>query len=456
MPARQPDSQWVATIAGDIRDRYADIEQVISATHDTADAVAALGAAARRAAIDISGYERILSEGITMPELNVWDNVDDDLPFATPPANGHHVYTGDDTALVVVSESGLIDPVVTGSSDQLVQMAATAVNHLQAAAAHFVEACVLVSIIKAQRSMSHAGTWAEFVDDNFPFTLRTANRYAGVGQLVREALGEQADFAALDFQPRAMYRLIKSDVEPGHAQRIIVEAAEKGSRLSRSLVDAQLATAERVLYQYEVLETEPDGSQLRRLAFEHNLDIPVVHALRGLREREPELYNIVAATDHIEVDGEQIHLRNCRYQDIFAMASTERRERQQQRLASRREVSLTLDDHRPKSWNQFYSGRHWSVRRNYRDEIRTLVRAALAWYDGEPLTPPVEVKVRSEQRGRTIDASNITTKVYEDALKGVLIVDDNPDHVRRVVAEAVRADRDRVIITVRELGIDNG
>lgn len=99
-------------------------------------------------------------------------------------------------------------------------------------------------------------------------------------------------------------------------------------------------------------------------------------------------------------------------------------------------MTIVLPGERPWSWNRFYAGAHWAVRRREVERVRLAVRAALPWAVvngvGWPATGPVAVELRVYFDRQPQDADNICTKLYVDALKGWCIVDDGPAWVTRV------------------------
>lgn len=94
-----------------------------------------------------------------------------------------------------------------------------------------------------------------------------------------------------------------------------------------------------------------------------------------------------------------------------------------------RRVLLVIPGLRPPSWNELYSGQHWSKRKAMADTIHLLVRAAL-----DPDEPcfegRVDIEVRAYFDKNPQDASNICGKILEDGLKGHLIADDGLEYVR--------------------------
>lgn len=96
-------------------------------------------------------------------------------------------------------------------------------------------------------------------------------------------------------------------------------------------------------------------------------------------------------------------------------------------------VTITLDKHRPKSWNTMYSGIHYRTRMQYVQEAHDAVKAALVLSHVEPFTVPVAITVTAYFKGAMSDPDNVTGKLYLDGLRhaGVLI-DDTPEYVTSV------------------------
>ncbi len=92
-------------------------------------------------------------------------------------------------------------------------------------------------------------------------------------------------------------------------------------------------------------------------------------------------------------------------------------------------ITLILDGERPISWNQYYSGKHWSKRKAEADRVHMLVRSAID-PDCQIFNCPVDLEIRAYFKSKPQDASNICAKVYEDGLIGWLLEDDSPEFVR--------------------------
>lgn len=112
---------------------------------------------------------------------------------------------------------------------------------------------------------------------------------------------------------------------------------------------------------------------------------------------------------------------------------------------------IILENHRPKSWNEFWSGKHWSKRNEWGHVIHALVRGNLS-PDSVIFDKPVSITVMAYFDKHPQDSSNICTKPYIDALIGWLITDDSPKYVPSVTSESyVDKLNPRVVIEVKEI-----
>ena len=112
-------------------------------------------------------------------------------------------------------------------------------------------------------------------------------------------------------------------------------------------------------------------------------------------------------------------------------------------------ITITLPNERPPSWNKAYAGQHWTKRQAEVERIRLAVRAAIDPETVEPFAVPVDVTITVYFASRPQDADNIPAKLYIDALKGWLLVDDDRHHVRSVrTVTALYAGNPRVVIEV--------
>ena len=117
---------------------------------------------------------------------------------------------------------------------------------------------------------------------------------------------------------------------------------------------------------------------------------------------------------------------------------------------------LVLDGEQPVSWNDFYSGVHWSKRKDIARRCHALVRAALD-PDDPPFTKIVKITMTAyyapNRNRRAVDASNITAKLYEDGLVGWWLVSDSPKYVESMTTVSkIDKQRPRLVIEVEEIG----
>jgi hypothetical protein len=109
-------------------------------------------------------------------------------------------------------------------------------------------------------------------------------------------------------------------------------------------------------------------------------------------------------------------------------------------LAPRR-VLIVLEGERPISTNDYYTGKHWSVRSAETNRVKLLMREQIdpntvRMFDGR-----VDITMTAYFKGNTQDSGNVSSKPYIDALIGWYIGDDSIQYVRRVSTES-RKDND--------------
>lgn len=122
--------------------------------------------------------------------------------------------------------------------------------------------------------------------------------------------------------------------------------------------------------------------------------------------------------------------------------------------------TLTIPDERPKSWNDFYGGKHWSVRKREAQRVHALVRSMLSPSD-RPYDFPVAIRFTAYFKGRRQDSCNMMAKLYTDGLLATGDYEDGfrsllwDDDMRYVVSTTCvpRADKDnpRVVIEILEV-----
>lgn len=92
-------------------------------------------------------------------------------------------------------------------------------------------------------------------------------------------------------------------------------------------------------------------------------------------------------------------------------------------------TTLVLEGERPPSWNTLWSQGHWTRRKELKDRCRLATLAAIDPGAAFIYPTPVRIHVRVYYKGRRSDWDNVCVKPYQDALIGVYLEDDNPQHV---------------------------
>lgn len=110
-------------------------------------------------------------------------------------------------------------------------------------------------------------------------------------------------------------------------------------------------------------------------------------------------------------------------------------------------MRIAINGHKAVSWNKLYSQQHWSKRSRLKNEMRQLVRAALP-EDYWMFKRPVNISIHGYFRTKPLDSDNICAKLYIDALKGHVLIDDDIRYVRSVTVQAAKWDTDSVVILV--------
>lgn len=121
-----------------------------------------------------------------------------------------------------------------------------------------------------------------------------------------------------------------------------------------------------------------------------------------------------------------------------------------------RQITLTLEDEQPISWNKMYAGRHWSKRQVEARRVHLAVRVALD-PDWPIFDKPVAITVRAYFKNRRVqlDCSNVAAKLYEDGLIGWLIKDDSPQYVRSMTTVSL-LDRKNPRVEIEITEVSNG
>lgn len=99
---------------------------------------------------------------------------------------------------------------------------------------------------------------------------------------------------------------------------------------------------------------------------------------------------------------------------------------------------ITIPRWKPPSNNSIYSSNsHWT-RKTEADAVHTICSTeAKRWLRSQNALQPyfkdrVDISIICFFENRPYDSSNIPVKLIEDALKGIIIIDDTPKYVRTV------------------------
>lgn len=123
--------------------------------------------------------------------------------------------------------------------------------------------------------------------------------------------------------------------------------------------------------------------------------------------------------------------------------------------AKKREYTIVLHETLP-SLNKLYEQGHWSKRKRLADYWHMRVEQAVhkTRDDISTCTLPVRIEITCffENKVKALDPDNIAGKLAIDALKGVVITDDNYKFVRSVTQRS-RLDRanPRTVIEIKEI-----
>lgn len=125
-------------------------------------------------------------------------------------------------------------------------------------------------------------------------------------------------------------------------------------------------------------------------------------------------------------------------------------------------ITLTLPNHRALSWNMLYKTPHWAYRSMIAKDHHDLVKAACIDADIDIFTKkdivnfPVNIHFVAHYKDHPVDCSNICTKIYEDGLKDILLTDDDPEHVKKIISESVKDTHSYLeIFITKHKSIDN-
>ena len=92
-------------------------------------------------------------------------------------------------------------------------------------------------------------------------------------------------------------------------------------------------------------------------------------------------------------------------------------------------MKIVIPGHRGPSWNDFYSGGHWTKRKEAKDIAQQLVRAYID-PNADMFPGRVDIFVTVYFKSREQDSDNICDKLFIDALKGRVIPEDDKRFVR--------------------------
>lgn len=114
------------------------------------------------------------------------------------------------------------------------------------------------------------------------------------------------------------------------------------------------------------------------------------------------------------------------------------------------QVELVLESERPPSWNTFYAGTHWTLRKAAAERIHAAVRAAIDPDHASIFPGLVDVTVAAFFACQPQDADNVAAKPYIDGLKGWYLADDDGQYVRSVTTTTAEDPQaPRVVITIK-------
>lgn len=118
-------------------------------------------------------------------------------------------------------------------------------------------------------------------------------------------------------------------------------------------------------------------------------------------------------------------------------------------------IKLVLPDEKPKSWNEYWSGVHWTKRKRERDRVHWLIRSVIDPNKASVIEQPVHILITAffKDRREQLDAPNIVNKPYIDALEGWYIKNDTPQFVP-MVTTASYVDRDNPRLEIDIIPLD--
>ncbi len=119
-------------------------------------------------------------------------------------------------------------------------------------------------------------------------------------------------------------------------------------------------------------------------------------------------------------------------------------------------VRIILKGEKPKSWNTYWAGVHWSARKRERDRVHMLVRAEIDPETAAIFDVPVHIWINAyfKDKRSQLDSPNVVNKPYIDALEGWYIKNDKPENVAYVTTGSfIDKRRPRVEIEIRPIEI---
>lgn len=120
-------------------------------------------------------------------------------------------------------------------------------------------------------------------------------------------------------------------------------------------------------------------------------------------------------------------------------------------------MKIVLPKERPISWNKFYTGTHYIVRKTKAADIHDLIGYSLMEMgikrNGKSFFEKrVDIRVTVFFDRSPFDSDNIPAKFYIDGLKGILLKEDNYERVRDVTTRSdIDEKNPRVEIEITEV-----
>ena len=319
----------------------------------------------------------------------------------------------------------------------LAEKASAIRQHLHQSILSIVQAGMHLAEVKA--SLSH-GQWLPWLEAEFHFSARTAERLISVYEMVQEHSPGDIEHIS----QTALYALAQSNT-PTEVRQDLLHRNVTGDRsehtglfLTRSIVNG--VTDAFVNFMESVDDLRRANDRVFGLAIAYDVSPNVVPMLSRIEAELPAVFAEIEASGTIEnYDGESIPISEANPRDFAAFIDHNRFERQQRaithRLNERVSIDIVLPDEKPKSLNQYYGRSHWSVRDKEQERVAWVMEEAIRhrWkVDYAPIDRPCRLTFTAYFRARPLDPDNIAVKPYIDALKNRLIIDDDWQHVLEV------------------------